>query len=134
MTTHTPQQTLANALNARPARIAGVGLSLLILIGGVLGYHSATTLRPAQAPSIQLAAGADESIGSVVGASELAYVSAFMSEQQLQRYLDGRQAGVEAGRTTCSPVGPDELHYMGGLLNDMQLQRYLDGRQCPPAR
>jgi hypothetical protein len=133
MTTHTSQQTLANALNARTTRIVGVGLSLVILVGGVLGYHSATAPRPAQGPAIQLAAGTDEASGSAVGPSELAYVSAFMSEEQLQHYLDGRQGGLQAGRTTCSPVGSDELRYVGGLLNDAQLQRYLDGRRCPPA-
>jgi hypothetical protein len=37
MTTHTPQQTLATALNGRATRIVAVSLSLVLLVGGVLG-------------------------------------------------------------------------------------------------
>jgi hypothetical protein len=133
MTSQTPQQPLANALYGSATRIVAVSLGLVFLVSGMLSYYRVTTLRLAQSPAIQLTAQADGSSGRAVGASELAYVSAFMSEEQLQRYLDGRQDGFQAGGSTCSPVGPDELQYVGTLLNDAQLQRYLDGRQCPRA-
>jgi hypothetical protein len=82
----------------------------------------------------RLAAEADESTRSPVGPDELAYVSAFMNEVELQRYLAGRQAGFQANASTCQPAGPDERAYVGALLSEAELQRYLAGRQCPPAR
>jgi hypothetical protein len=83
-------------------------------------------------PRNSLAASAGESTRSPVGPDELAYVSAFLKEEQLQRYLAGRKVGPQANESICRPIGSDERAYVSAVLSEAQLQRYLSDRQCPP--
>jgi hypothetical protein len=129
MTTHTLQQTLANARQTHARLIVGVSLTLLILIIGALAYISATAPRAAQPISIQIVASSADASASP---AELDYLRV-LSDEQAQRYIAARPTRFQAQRFTRGPVLPDELNYLR-VLNDEQVGRYIAARQSTQAR